>query len=209
MKKQDYKIIMLICALVIFETLIYFLPHLSPFNITLLNSNIDNIIPYISQFIYFYILWYALIFLIPFLFYKKNKDTFYKYITSFVITIIFCGIIYFIFPSTVNRPIIENNNFSDILTNIIYKIDNPPLNCFPSGHCIICFYFIFGLNEIKNIKPIYKLGLFIIFVMIILSTLFVQQHVIYDVIGAIMVSIPIWYIVSKTKIYNKIKQRIN
>ncbi len=209
MKKQDCKIFIVICLAIIFETSIYFLVKFSPFNVTLLESSIDNTIPLISQFIYFYILWYILIFIIPFLFYKKNKDTFYKYLTSLILTIIFCGIIYFLFPSTVSRPMIENSNFSTILTNIIYKIDNPPLNCFPSGHCILCFYFIFGLSEIKNIKPIYKVGLFISFVSIILSTIFVKQHVIYDVIGAIIISVSIWGIVNKTKIYNKLKQRID
>lgn len=208
MKKSDFKIIIIICLTVIFETTVFFSAKLTPFNKTLLDSNIDRLIPYISQFIFFYILWYIFLFLIPYIFYKKNKNTFYKYLTSFFISIAVCGIIYFFFPTCVERPIITNNNLSSILTNIIYKIDTP-VNCLPSGHCLLCFYFIIGLSEIKNIKPIYKILIFTSSVLIILSTVFVKQHVLYDVISALILSIITWFIVNKTKIYEKLKQRFN
>lgn len=209
MKKEDYKIVITICLTVIFETLVFFSAKLTPFEKTLLNPDIDKLIPFISQFIFFYILWYIFLFLIPYIFYKKNKDTYYKYITSFFISILVCGIIYFFFPTFVNRPEIIDNSFSNTLTKIIYSIDNPPVNCLPSGHCLLCFYFIIGLSEIKNIKPIYRALIFISSILIILSTLFIKQHVIYDVISALVLSVITWFIVNKTKVYLKLKQRLN
>ncbi|MDD4795807.1 MAG: phosphatase PAP2 family protein, partial [Bacilli bacterium] len=74
-----------------------------------------------------------------------------------------------------------------------------------SGHCIICFVMIFSFLKSENITLKNKTIFIIINILIILSTLFVKQHVIYDVIGSFILTITSFYLIYKTNLLKKIK----
>lgn len=203
MLRSKNKNIYLILLLIVYETLMYLLCKLSPFKPYLLGSEIDFKTLFIPQFIYLYISWYLMLLLVPYLFLKKNKESFYKYITALFLAITISTIIFFFFPTTMLRENIVINNLSTFLVNLIYLVDTPVLNCLPSMHCIICFLFIYiALNDTKITKG-EKLIIVIWSFLVILSTLFVKQHVILDVISAFIISITIYLIIIKFKLWNK------
>jgi len=94
-----------------------------------------------------------------------------------------CFVIYFFFQTTVPRPTIVGDNFFNNLVQWIYAHDRP-FNCFPSIHVLTTFTIMLASLHIKNKHVIHHLCIHIIGTLIIISTLFVKQHVIFDMIGS-------------------------
>lgn len=195
MYKIKIKIVLLIIILILFQATTYFLTKLVQISPVLLNSGIDNKIPYVPYFVYFYIIWYPMLLLIPYIIYIKNKEVFYKYITTYVISVLICGIIFIIFPTTINRANITETDISNKLVNLLYIIDQPPVNCLPSIHCLVAFLFIFGISKV-NLSNRYKLIVYILSICIVLSTLFIKQHVVYDAIASFVIVSVVWIVVN-------------
>lgn len=194
--KEKYKPLLYCISLVIYQSILYFIAKLSPFNITLIGSNLDNKIPFIDEFIYFYISWYLMLFVVPYLIYKKDKDIFKKYLITIIACNTFVFFIYFLYPTTINRPNIIVKDITSFITYFIYKIDTPALNCFPSMHCIISFIYMY-IVIFENKFSKYRLIIITWSSLIILSTLFVKQHVLLDVLGAFVISLVIYFVVNK------------
>ena len=202
MFKKDDKKILLIPLLVVFQSSLYFLCKLGPFKPNLIGSSWDLKLPFIPVFIYFYVSWYLLLFLIPYIFYKNDRESFYKYATCSIICTVIASIIFIFYPTTILRNDIEVTGITSFIINFIYKADTPILNCFPSMHCVLCFLFMFNIP--KNINKIYKVFIWFISLMIILSTLFVKQHVIIDVVSAFVICLIVYLVVNNKKLYLKI-----
>ena len=195
MKKQ--KPVLLIIFLIFYQCFIYFIAKFTPFEMNLLASKIDGAIPFVPWFIFFYVLWYLMLFLVPFTFYKYDSEKFYEYFLSCMISITICGIIYFVFPTFIVRDSININGISTFLVDLIYKMDTPALNCLPSMHCLICFLFIIYCNLSAKIPNRYKYVINALSVLVVLSTLFVKQHILIDVISSLIISILISVVVNK------------
>ena len=199
MKLKDKKIIILIMILVAYQTFMYFMAKVTPVEVNLVGNYIDSKIPFVPQFIYAYISWYVMLLIVPYIFYKNNHNNFNKYYITTFICITVVAFIYFLFPTTMNRADIVVSSISEYLVNIIYRIDTPVLNCFPSMHCLISFIFIYVAVSEKKLNIKKKLIIVIWSVFVILSTLFVKQHVLVDMISAFVISITVYIIVMKVK----------
>ena len=166
-------------------------------------------IPYFHNHIiqHLYNMFYPFCLIAFFLLYKKDEKSYYKGIISCMIGIIICDIIYLFIPTIMYRPITPSY---DPLTNLVLKItyffDDPPLNCFPSLHCVFCFQVIFSYIISKcNLKR--KTWVIIFSSLIIISTLFVKQHYIYDIISAFLVCLIANMLESIIGIYNRFKKK--
>ena len=100
------------------------------------------------------------------------------------------------------------NNISTFLVNIIYKLDNPPINLLPSMHCSFCFLFIFSTLLNKNIEKKYRIIILILSILIILSTLFIKQHLLIDILASFIISSLTFILVKHTKL-NQVLIRLN
>ena len=98
-------------------------------------------------------------------------------------------ITFIIYPSEVLRPSIEVHNITDFILDFTYKTDTPAVNCLPSVHCLYCFNLIFYIIKCNNLKNKFKLPIVTYLILIILSTLFIYQHVIEDVVLALIYSV--------------------
>lgn len=206
--KRRVKLIIVITMLILFQSLIYFLTKFLQGEPNILTSNFDERLPFISQFVYFYIAWYVMLLVIPYLIYKNGKEEFYKYLTTYIISIIICGMIFVIFPTTVIKPIIEENNISNKLVQLIYIMDFPIINCLPSIHCLISYLYMFGITKTKMTRQ-NKCIVYIVSVLIVLSTLFIKQHVIYDAIVSLIIASIVWKLVCSFKLYKNAEKLLN
>ncbi|MCB2313119.1 phosphatase PAP2 family protein [Clostridium tagluense] len=155
-------------------------------NINSLVTNLDGTIPFLKIFILPYITWYAYIAIGLIYLCMKNRKKYYISLISLNIGIAICYIIYAVFQTTVPRPIVTNLDILSKLVTIIYKYDNP-FNCFPSMHVTTTYILMKGINHTKN-STIVSLIFNIIGILIIISTQFVKQHVILDLVFAILLS---------------------
>lgn len=191
------KIILLILCLIFYQCFVYFITKFTPFDFNILVSSIDSIIPFVPIFIYFYIVWYLMLFIVPFVLYKYDELNFNKYILTTFIGITVCGVVYFCFPTLIIRQHIVVNNITTFLIDLIYKLDTPALNCFPSMHCLISFIFMIYSTLSKRLPRKHKYLINIFSILVVTSTILLKQHFIIDVIMALIISIFISLIVNK------------
>lgn len=147
-------------------------------------TTIDNNIPFMNEFIIPYILWYPFMILSLLFLCLKDLKVYYRTLITLNLCLLSCYLIYYFFQTTVPRPAIYGNDIFSYLTLLIYKFDKP-FNCFPSIHVVTSYLMIKGVNSVACSKKIKHLVAFMS-ISIIISTLFVKQHVIMDVISAIL-----------------------
>ena len=157
----------------------------------IIHMTVDDAIPFVEYFIIPYLLWFAYVAAAVIYFFFKNKNEYFR-LCSFL----FIGMTVFLIISTVYpnghylRPVsfARDNIFTD-LVRCLYRTDTPT-NLFPSIHV----YNSIGVNiaiwhseEFKKNKGI-RYGSAVLMVSIILSTMFLKQHSVFDVITGIVFS---------------------
>lgn len=195
----------IILGLIVFETLFFEGARIFGSNPTCLTSSLDDKIPFLTVFIYPYISWYIMLALIPMIMYMAKPQNMYKYTATCIISVLIAFVIFALFPTTVNRPEVTGTDITSCITHLIFNMDTPPLCCLPSMHCALCFMFILYTMDIKEIKPSIKLVITLWSIVIMMSTLYIKQHVIYDVILALPLVILSHIICVKFKLYTYVE----
>lgn len=158
----------------------------------LVTSPLDDKIPLIPFFIIFYSIWYPYLFIVYYLIYRKDKDKFKRLIKKSILCILIADLCFIIYPTMVSRPYISSfDSLISLMIYITYKTDIP-VNCFPSLHCIFALLVMYAVTLDKNMNKLFRIIVGIISPLIVLSTIFVKQHAIVDVIGAIVISLIIY-----------------
>ena len=179
------------------QALLYYLIKLFVSDFNVIHSIID--IPLIKPFILFYDSWYPFIILSTYIVYKYDQKQFNYMISAMLIGALLAQITFILFPSMIIRPEIEINNIFDLMINLTYKSDNPPVNCFPSMHWVYCFVTSYYILRCKKLKPKYKLLITIFSLLIVLSTVFIKQHIVEDIALAFIYTVMAIIIVYLTK----------
>lgn len=147
-------------------------------------TEIDKNTPFLKEFIVPYLAWYPYIFAILLYLCLKDLNAYYKTLISINIGLVVCYVVYFFFQTTVPRPELYGNDILVKLTGLVYRFDKP-FNCFPSIHVLTCYLMIKGINFEHNFNILSKIIVYSFSIIIILSTLFVKQHVIMDLVSGI------------------------
>ena len=168
-----------------FMSIFYNLLNTDTGDAKVLLSPIDQLIPVIPLMSVPYLGWYPYIFVGMTLLCLKDRNLYFKTLLSMNISLVLCYIIYYNFQTTVIRPVIFATNWTEQLLQTIYNND-PPFNCFPSIHCLHSYLIMRGAWLSKHISNHTKITFTIISITIILSTLFIKQHIIYDALAAIL-----------------------
>lgn len=180
LKKAPYLLFMLVIPIL---AKIYQLLNERPQKGVDISTPIDHAIPFLPIFIIPYILWYGYIFCYLVYFCFKDTTIYLKTLILIVAAEFICFIIFFFFQTTVPRPTIVGNNLLTNLVQWIYTNDRP-FNCFPSIHVLTTFAIMLASLLIRNMHLINNLFIHITGGLIIISTLFVKQHVISDMMGS-------------------------
>ena len=128
-----------------------------------------------------------------------GKKYFYRFITAYILGILVGGIIFLVFPTTINIPAVTGNSFFDKLVKGIYAADEP-YNLFPSFHCFNTWIIFIGMREKKNLSWWYKSSFLIFSILVFLATQFVKQHYFVDIIGGIALGEIAWWSIRFTKL---------
>ncbi|GAA0831732.1 phosphatase PAP2 family protein [Bifidobacterium pullorum subsp. gallinarum] len=161
-----------------------------------LMTDLDAAIPFMPIFIIPYLIWYPFIIIMLFLFCARDRSVYYRTLLSQCIGLIACYITFFLFQTTVDRPLIMEAGILDWLVSLVYSTDNP-YNCFPSIHVLTSYLMIKGAVSSAGFSNRERTAVKICAWFIIGSTLFVKQHVLLDVAGAIAVVEVLWYWVGR------------
>lgn len=191
------------------NALIYFLIKLFISDYHLISIPLDNKIPFIKEFIYIYMIWYPFLIISYYNVWKYNKEKYGKLVLVTVTSLLILYMFFILYPTKVERP--EVNSFHDLTTFVTYVtfLTDTPVNCFPSGHCLLCFVLMFSAFRDKKLPIQFRFIVSVLGTLIIFSTLFVKQHVILDAVGSLILAIFTYYIITNTKYFKKIEQKID
>lgn len=159
---------------------------------------LDNYIPFVEYFVVPYLLWFAYVSVPLVYFFLHDKEDF-KNMCMFLFT----GMTIFLIISTVYpngsyiRPIVfpRDNVFTD-LVKMIYASDTPT-NLFPSIHV----YNSVGTHLALKYSKAFSKNRFLLHasrvlcILIILSTMFIKQHSLFDVLTGLILSFFMWLLV--------------
>lgn len=177
-----------LASAVIMNFITYFCTKLITNNLYHYNftTELDAMIPFIPFFIIIYILAFAQWAIGYVVIARESKEVCYKYLSAELIAKFCCLIFFFILPTTMVRPNIIGNSFLNWVVSFIYMTD-APVNLFPSIHCLESWMVFRGSLSCKKVPTLYKVVMLIFSILVCLSTVFVKQHIVIDVIGGILV----------------------
>lgn len=154
----------------------------------LIGTKIDKIIPFSGVFVIPYVFWYLYVAVPAVYFFFKAPDDFRKLMSFMSFSMIIACLIYTIFPNgQALRPYIRPDGLFDTIISKIYKADTPT-NSLPSIHVMFSVGVHTALVHYKNSGKKLLNFSFVSMVLICLSTVFVKQHSIVDVMAGIIVS---------------------
>ncbi|MDB4866761.1 MAG: phosphatase family protein [Cohnella sp.] len=145
----------------------------------------DQAIPFIKYFALPYVVWILYIYVCLLYFFKKDLSVYYRALLTYIVCTLTCYAIYSVFQTTVPRPDLTGDDPFTWLVNYIYDRDQP-FNCFPSIHCFSS-YMMMRLVWTSSFRNKWNVTLITgMSTLIILSTLFMKQHVILDALAGIL-----------------------
>jgi membrane-associated phospholipid phosphatase len=171
-------------AVILFLTVLgYAFTQKQTSNLHNLETNIDTKIPFESIFVIFYIAYYPFVTIILFLYWNDEKN--FKAMSSSIILIAAVSlVIYQLFQTKTDRPSLHPTTMCDSLVYYLYSLDDP-VNGFPSLH--VSLTTISTIFVYEQSKHLFKFVLPIA-ILIIISTLFIKQHYVIDVMGGIFLA---------------------
>ncbi|CCJ33033.1 MULTISPECIES: phosphatase PAP2 family protein [Caloramator] len=171
-----------------------------------LKTALDTIIPFNKYFVVPYLYWYIYMAVVFVYFAVTDGKKYFKLLSGIIIGMALCFVIYYFFPTTVPRPLLKGDDIFIKAVNFIYKRDNP-YNCFPSIHVLDSFLAAVYINREENISYKLKITSSVISFSIILSTLFIKQHYVYDALSAMVLAYIMYYSLNYAAIVEKIRQK--
>lgn len=153
----------------------------------LIQTRLDEHIPFIEYFIVPYLLWFAFIAVVFLYFFFTDVPGFYK-----MAKFMFTGMTIFLIISTVFpngqdlRPVVfERDNIFVDMVRMLYRADTCT-NVFPSLHVFNSLSACIAISESERLKK--RRGIcfaaYVLALLIILATVFLKQHSVIDVCGA-------------------------
>lgn len=147
----------------------------------------EDDIPFLPSTFFIYILVYFIP-LIAFLLMKERKHMFAA-MWAFGVGVVFHEIIWFIYPVEFflrpDLPVDTPNLFMKMVA-LFFKLDSPPINCFPSLHVTYAFLTFYAMHIFR---PRYA-KIFLIFAVVIsLSTLTFKQHFVADILAGFAIAV--------------------
>lgn len=201
--KYKHGVPMLIC-MIIYLIWFYILENRSVDKYYIIHVTMDDQIPFIEQFVIPYFCWFVYVFVFVIYFIISNKEDYEKVFTFLITGMILFLVISTIWPNAQElRPEIfpRNNIFTKMIADL-YKTDTPT-NIIPSIHVYNSLGIQFAVMNSKALRKnkAIQITSVILCILIILSTVFIKQHSLIDVIVAIVFGAVMYYVVYVKKMF--------
>lgn len=156
-----------------------------------IQTPLDEYIPFVEYFIVPYLLWFVFIAAVMLYFFLRDVEGFYK-----LAKIMFTGMTIFLIISTVFpngqdlRPMVfERDNIFVDMVRMVYRADTCT-NVFPSLHVFNSVCSCIAIRESRELQKHRAVcnGAYILAALIILATMFLKQHSVLDAAAAFLMA---------------------
>lgn len=200
---KKYKHALLALYTPVYLAVFYVLEHTITTDFITLNSPVDNAIPFIPVFIIPYILWFVYVAGSAVYFIFASQRDFVKLMSFLIIGMTAYLIICAVFPNGLYnfRPDrLDMDNPFNRLVRWLYSTDTST-NVFPSIHVYNSIGVHVAINKSDKIKSRFiKKASLILCILICLSTIFLKQHALIDVIGGCVMGRIVYVLMYETKL---------
>lgn len=182
-----------------------------------IHSKLDDLIPFNEVFIIPYLLWFVYIAVTVAYFLLTSKKDFYRCCAFLFSGMTICLIIYTIWPNghylRVDLTALGRSNlFIDMLSSI-YSIDTAT-NVFPSIHVLNSVGAMIAIHRSEKLRDIawVQWSALLLTVSICLSTVFLKQHSVLDIFGALVLSTVLYAVVytpNRFRLITRVKQELS
>lgn len=163
-----------------------------------IHTALDDYIPFCEYFIIPYLLWFCYVAWGVAYFYFRNKDEYFRLCTALFIGMTVFLIVSYLYPNGhYLRPVtFDRNNIFIKMVKQLYSTDTST-NLFPSIHVYNSIVVNFSVWHSKNFKEkkAVRYGSSLLMISIVLSTMFLKQHSVFDVITGILMAAVVYRLV--------------
>ncbi len=176
------------------------------YHMHLLSSRFDHLIPFCEVFVVPYYLWFVyMVFGVLFMgIVEKDRTQYNLLAANLVIGMTLFLIISYVWPNghTLRPAIIPRDNVFTRMVTAIYRSDTST-NVLPSIHVFntIAMHTAIKRSTVLKNHPLVVRGSFILAVLIVLSTMFIKQHTVIDVVVAFGLNTATWYLLYQQKAF--------
>jgi hypothetical protein len=169
-----------------------------------IHGRLDDLIPFREGFVVLYVYWYLYLVLSLAWFFFYDTERFKQLQIFIIITQAVAMLIYIVYPSVqLLRPeVMPRDNFLCSLMSFIYSFDTPTGVC-PSLHVAYSMGIASVWCRKKDVSAGLKVFIVVSTVLISISTAFVKQHSVLDILAAIPLGILAEYLVHWTHLFNR------
>lgn len=160
-----------------------------------LYTDLDGMIPFLKLFIIPYMIWMPFLYLTLVYFYFKDRRLYFHTLLAYAVCVLICYGIYWKFQTTVPRLELQGDDLLSRMVAFVYRND-APYNCFPSIHCLSSYLLFLAARNSPAIRDRTAVLIGILAWVIIVSTLFVKQHVVMDAFAGIMLAHLVFSLIS-------------
>ena len=151
-----------------------------------LTTSLDSMIPFSAPWIIIYapvcfILWGIGFYYTG----REARPVCFRIVKADIIALCICFICFLGFPTTMVRPAVSGRDIFSRMIRLVYGID-VPVNLFPSIHCMLIWLFARTSRQLEKAPSWYRTVIWPAAFLVIISTLFVKQHVVADVLAGVL-----------------------
>lgn len=154
-----------------------------------MHCELDDLIPFNEYFIIPYLLWFLYIAVSILYFFLTNKEDYYRLCIFLFMGMTLCLLICTLIPNGINfRPAVDpDKNICSRLVAFIHQMDTCT-NVFPSIHVYNSIGIHIAVHKSKSLQkhPLLRIASFFLAGLICLSTVFLKQHSVLDIAGAML-----------------------
>lgn len=148
---------------------------------------LDDMIPFVRQFVLVYVLWYPLMLGTTLYLLLKDRRAFLRYARSVVLGLTACMLTFVLLPSGQElRPAeVPGSDLTARLLRFIYAADTNT-NVFPSMHVVGTLAAVIGIFDSRSAPRGVQWGVAALGVLINASTVLIKQHSVLDILGGVV-----------------------
>lgn len=186
---REFRHLLLLVYWPIYVLLYFFIERVYPFtDYCVIYCKIDDIIPFCELFFVPYVSWYVYLVVIQLYALRYDVETFKRFMKFTILTYTAASVFFILFPNIQHlRPAaFARDNIFTHAVGSLYKTDTCTNVC-PSVHVIGAIGVLFAVWQANGLNnKLVRTVCFLITVLICMSTVFLKQHSIVDVIVGII-----------------------
>lgn len=169
---------------------------------------IDDYIPVVSWFVYFYYLTFPMAIITYFYLASCSKKDLYNLVVLAIICFAISGVVYYFWQTEMIKPQIVAQSFSDRFMLWTWNASRPT-NLLPSQHCFMAIACVIAVHNQKSMKWWYRVIVIVCSIMVVLSTVFIKQHYFLDFVASLAIMVPIYILLRVFKVGDRLEKLIS